>query len=206
MRIRNERVRLAFTDVLPPTVHVPRCQSPSASNFLSSASASAGGRTRRTMCAGARLGTSASATARTDASPSLTVHGRAGSCRKRPRSKPGSDCAGARGDTVACTGAGAGAGRFPSCARSKVRRRAVGAGAGAGDLSRLRESSAGVSSPAGARVVPHAEQARKASCSFCNVQAAHTHIVSQNGPAAPKRCAIERATANIPLSFTPCAR
>ena len=137
--MRKDRVRRALTDVFPPTVHVPRCQSPSASSFLSSASARAGGSTRRTMWAGATLGTSASATERGGASPSLTVHGRAGSDRRRPRSKLGRD--GALGDAV---GGGAGTvgaarGRLPSWARSNVRRCAGGA---VSSRWRLRESSA----------------------------------------------------------------
>ena len=36
--MRKDRVRRALTDVFPPTVHVPRCQAPSASSFLSSES------------------------------------------------------------------------------------------------------------------------------------------------------------------------
>ena len=173
--MRKDRVRRALTDVFPPTVHVPRCQSRSASSFLSSASARAGGSTRRTMWAGATLGTSASATERGGASPSLTVHGRAGSDRRRPKSKLGRD--GALGDAV---GGGAGAvgaarGRFPSWARSNVRRRAAGTGAGAlSSRWRLHESSA--SSVSAALVVPQTAQDRYASFSFSSVQAVHTHI------------------------------
>ena len=205
--MRNERVRRALTDVFPPTVHVPRCQSPSASSFLSSASARAGGSTRRTMCAGATLGTSASATERGGASPSLTVHGRAGSDRRRPKSKlgrdgavggaRGDDCA--RGDTAFEAGAGAGTvgaarGRLPSWARSNVRRRAAGTGAGAlSSRWRLRESSA--SSVSAALVVPQTAQDRYASFSFSSVQAVHTHISTSaaDQPAgAPTRPGVAR--------------
>ena len=184
--MRNERVRLALTEVFPPTVHVPRCQSPSARSFLSNASANAGGSTRRTMCAGATLGTSASATERGGASPSLTVHGRAGSDRRRPKSKLGRD--GALGDAV---GGGAGTvgaarGRLPSWARSKVGRRA--GVAAVSSRWRLRESSA--SSVSAALVVPQTAQDKYASFSFSSVQAVHTHISTSaaDQPAGAPTC------------------
>ena len=143
------------------------------------------------MCAGATLGTSASATERGGASPSLTVHGRAGSDRRRPKSKLGRD--GALGDAV---GGGAGTvgaarGRLPSWARSKVGRRA--GVAAVSSRWRLRESSA--SSASAALVVPQTAQDRYASFSFSSVQAVHTHISTSaaDQPAgAPTRPGVAR--------------